>query len=270
MINKPRGGSAFFSHCLGIALIFLFGAGLFAAEVIPSAPAHYFNDYANVVSASTASQLDQKLTQFERDTSNQIVVAIYPKMQSDFDFADYAVRVGWAWGVGQKDKSKGNGVVLLVFVQDHKMYIATGYGLEGALPDVTCKQIIDNEITPRFKQNDFDGGLTAGVNAIMAATKGEYKGTGNTDKGERDQRNSNILNFCIFALIIGIFIVSHLRRRTGTAYGSSGSRSFGGGWYFGGFGGGGSSGGGGGFGGGGGGFSGGGGSFGGGGAGGSW
>ena len=114
MINKPRGGSAFFSHCLGIALIFLFGAGLFAAEVIPSAPAHYFNDYANVVSASTASQLDQKLTQFERDTSNQIVVAIFPKMQSDDAVDSYTVRVARAWDVGQKDRQ--NGVVLFVFV----------------------------------------------------------------------------------------------------------------------------------------------------------
>ena len=167
---------------------------MFAAEVIPPAPAHYFNDYAHVASASTASQLEQQLTQFERDTSNQVVVAIFPKMQSESDIADYAVRVGRAWGVGQKGNSKGNGVVLFVFVQDRKMFIATGYGLEGALPDITCRQIIDNEITPRFKQNDYDGGLTDGVNAIMAATKGEYKGTGNTDKEERDQRNSNILN----------------------------------------------------------------------------
>ena len=265
MTNKPRSASAFLRHFLGVALTFFFAQAVFAAEVIPPAPAHYFNDYANVVSAATADQLDQRLTQFERDTSNQIVVAVYPKMQSDSDIADYAVRVGRAWGVGQKDKSKGNGVLLLVFVQDHKLYIATGYGLEGALPDATCKQIIDNEIVPRFKQNDYDGGLTAGVNAIMAATKGEYKGTGRT---HADQQGSAMSGWTLLVIFLIFILITYLGRKNGgTSYGSSGRSGFGGGWFIGG---GGFGGGGGGSSGGGGGFSGGGGSFGGGGAGGSW
>src|SRR5579859_107449 len=161
-----------------IILIFLCCFSAWAAEVIPPAPTKYFNDYANVTSAATAARLNQTLEDFEKQTSSQIVVAVFPKMQSDSDIADYGVRVYRAWQVGQKDKN--NGAVLLVFVQDHKMNITTGYGLEGALPDITCKQIIDNEIAPRFKQGDFNGGLTAGVNAMIAATKGEYKGTGRT------------------------------------------------------------------------------------------
>ncbi|MDE3084624.1 MAG: TPM domain-containing protein, partial [Verrucomicrobiota bacterium] len=103
-----------------------------AAEVIPPPPAHYFNDYANVVSPSTAADLDAQLTQFERDTSNQIVVAIYPHMQSDSSIEDYTVRVAQSWHVGQKVHD--NGAVLFVFVQDRRMYIQVGYGLEGALP----------------------------------------------------------------------------------------------------------------------------------------
>ena len=101
-----------------------------AAEVIPAAPQNHFNDYAHVVKPATAAQLNNELAQFERDTSNQIVVAIYPKLQSDSSVDDYAVRVAQKWGVGQKDKK--NGAVLFVFQESHDIWIATGYGLEGA------------------------------------------------------------------------------------------------------------------------------------------
>ena len=159
-------------------LVLLFGFRLFAGEVIPPPPAAYFNDYAHVVSAGTAAQLDKTLEDFERQSSDQIVVAVFPKMQSDSSIEDYTVRVARSWQVGQKNKN--NGAVLFVFVQDHKMFLQVGYGLEGVLPDALCKRIIDEQITPRFKAGDFDGGLTAGVQAILAATKGEYKGTGTT------------------------------------------------------------------------------------------
>ena len=265
MVRRSRGQSR---HFLAVALIFLFVRGLFAGEVIPPAPADYFNDYAKVTSASTAKQLNDQLAQFERDTSNQLVVAIFPKMQSDSSIEDYAQHIFVTWKIGQKGKN--NGALLLVFMQEHKMHIHTGYGLEGAMPDVICKRIIDDEITPRFKQNDFDGGMVAGVNAMMAAAKGEYKGTGHTHKEATDTQDSNVITFIVFAVIIGVFLLSRLRR-TATSYGSAGRRNWSQGWYFTG-GGGGSSGGGWSSGGGGGdsGFSGGGGDSGGGGASGSW
>src|SRR5207237_6801541 len=105
-----------------------------AAEVIPPKPAGYFNDYAGVVSIDAAQRFNEQLAQFERETSNQVVVAVFPKMQSDDDVAAYTQRVAQSWAVGQKDKR--NGVVLFVFAQDHKMFIQVGYGLEGALPDI--------------------------------------------------------------------------------------------------------------------------------------
>src|SRR3954452_15237344 len=110
-----------------------------AAEVIPPAPKLYFNDYAQVVSPATAQQSNQTLEEFERQTSNQILVAIYPKMQSDSSIEDYTVRVARAWKVGQKEKN--NGAILFVFTEDRKMFIQVGYGLEGALPDVIGKRI---------------------------------------------------------------------------------------------------------------------------------
>jgi uncharacterized protein len=163
---------------LPIILLLTWCWATLAVEVIPPAPAHYFNDYAGVTQPATQNRLNQTLEDFEKQSSCQIVVAVFPTMQTDSSIEDYAVRVYRAWGVGQKDKN--NGAVLLVFVQEHKMRIATGYGLEGALPDALCKRILDDEITPRFKQGDYDGGLSAGVTAMIAAAKGEYKGTGRT------------------------------------------------------------------------------------------
>jgi len=252
-------------------LILLAGFRLGANEVIPPAPAAYFNDYAGAVSAGTAMSLNATLESFERQTSEQIVVAVFPKMQSDSDVADYTVRVARAWQVGLKDKN--NGAVLFVFVQDHKLFIQVGYGLEAVLPDALCKRIIDEQITPRFKAGDFDGGLTAGVQSILAATKGEYKGTGVTvAQTHYHLQNNNFagaIPVLVFAVIFILIIVSNIARMgrgmiyTGSSWNRSSNWSGGGfssGSSFGGFSGGG----------GGGGFSGGGGSFGGGGAGGSW
>jgi uncharacterized protein len=246
---------------LCVILFLAFGFRLQADEVIPPPPSAYFNDYAGVVSAGTAAQLNQTLENFERQSSDQILVAIFPKMQSDSSIDDYTVRVARSWQVGQKGKN--NGAVLFVFVRDHKMFLEVGYGLEGVLPDALCKRIIDEEITPRFRAGDFDGGLTAGVQAILAAVKGEYRGTGTT-VAERQTTYAHsdwaeIISFIIFILVAILFVWI----RT-TLFGYGGIFYSGGGWSGGGWSGGG------GFGGGGGGFSGGGGSFGGGGAGGSW
>ena len=231
---------------------------LFAAEVIPPAPAKYFNDYANVVVINTADQLNETLANFERDSSCQIVVAVFPKMQSDSSIEDYTVRVARAWKVGQQDVN--NGVVLFVFIQDRKMYIQVGYGLEGKLPDALCKRIIEDEIKPHFKANNYTAGLTAAVQSLIEAARGEYKGTGRTVAQGRGTEGS-LPPLALLLIIVFIVIVILFTR------GTRRSRWGGGGWIIGGGGGGWSSGGGGWSGGG---FSGGGGSFGGGGAGGSW
>ena len=225
-----------------------------AAEVIPPAPAQWFNDYAHVVSPATATRLNQTLEDFEHATSTQVRVAIFPKMESSSSIEDYTVRVAQAWKVGQKNKN--NGVVLFVFVQDRKMFIQVGYGLEGALPDATCKRIVEDEIKPHLRNNDFDGGLSAGVTAIIKATKGEYKASG-PPIAPKIVFGLVILFFVSFFVLMA-YLNSKIRssggRWHGMTLGSSGwSSGGGGGWSSGG-----------------GGCSSGGGSFGGGGAGGSW
>lgn len=250
---------------LAIALLAC-ALGARAAETLPPKPAAYFNDYAGVVDAATTSALDEQLRQFERDTSNQIVVAVFRKMESASSVADYTVRVAQSWKVGQ-DK-KDNGAVLFVFVDDRKMFIQVGYGLEGALPDAISKRIVDEELKPRFRTGDYSGGLKAGVEAMIAATRGEYQGTGRTAGDAGTPQEDTNITFVIFLLFGGFILFQIIRSlRRGTQYSKKGRRSST--WWgpMGGFGGGGggwSSGGGGG------GFSGGGGSFGGGGAGGDW
>ncbi len=168
------------------ALWALLPSGLRAADALPPPPAKYFNDYAGLVSAQTANNLNGMLEDFERRTSNQVVVAIFPKVPDGYVMEDFTQRTFQAWGVGQKKTN--NGVVLFVFPQSRKMRIEVGYGLEGALPDITAKQILDNEITPAFRAKNFDLGLANGVSAIMKATQGEYTGSGSTT-AERNGAN---------------------------------------------------------------------------------
>lgn len=238
------------------------------AEVIPAKPDRYFNDYAGVVSEEVANRLNRMLEEFERATSSQIVVAVFPSMQSDSSIEDYTVRVAQTWGVGQKDQN--NGAVLFVFIEDRQMFLQVGYGLEGAIPDAIAKTIIEQEIKPRFREGDFAGGLTAGVDAILQAARGEYQGTGRT-VAERERRPGGGWPVVLIILVM-LMLIASSRRRRGTLYRGSGRGpwgGWGGGWHGGGgwgsgggLSGGGWSGGGS--------FSGGGGSFGGGGAGGRW
>ncbi len=249
------------SPAIALAFAILLATNSRAAEVIPPKPVRYFNDYAGVVSREAADRFNEQLAQFERETSDQVVVAVFPKMQSESDIADYTQRVAQTWGVGQKDRR--NGVVLFVFTQDRKMSIQVGYGLEGALPDATAFDITERHIKPLFRAGNYEAGLATGIDLIFKAIRGEYNGSGKT-VGERHRGSgvSGFLPFLIFLLVL--IIISRVIRRLG-GYGYSSGRGGpvflptggGGGW---------SSRGGGGFSG----FSGGGGSFGGGGAGSSW
>lgn len=236
-----------------------------AAERIPPKPERYFNDYAGVVSPATASRFNEQLAQFERETSDQVLVAVFRKMETDSSIEDYTQRVAQSWGVGQKETR--NGAVLFVFVEDRKMYIQVGYGLEGVLPDITAFDITERHIKPRFKANDYEGGLATGIDLICKAIRGEYKGSGKTvaERAAKDDNSGGAGGLIFIIVLIIMLIAIRSRRRSGYGYSRFGGpflggwSSGGGGWSSGSSGGGGFSG-----------FSGGGGSFGGGGAGSSW
>lgn len=218
------------------------------------------NDFAGILTADQIQTLENKLVAFDDSTSTQIAVVIIPNLDG-YDVADYNVQLGRAWGVGGKEFN--NGVVLLISKEDRKLNIATGYGVEGALPDVTCKHIIDEVIVPNFKGNDFYGGINQGTDAIMKAVKGEYA----APEGYHKAKKVSLFKI-ILIIIIVLIVLSSLGGGSGGSFmsrrgyrGFDGPVFFPGGWGGGGSSGGGSSGGFGGFGGG---------SFGGGGASGSW
>jgi uncharacterized protein len=217
-------------------------------------PPRLVNDLAHMMSGTEVEQLESKLLNYEQNSSTQITVVTIKNL-GGYEVAQYAIELGNLWQVGQKGKD--NGVLILASLDDRKVNISTGYGLEGALTDALCGRIIRNEIVPEFKGGDYYTGFVKGADAVIAATKGEYTADPKKDK-------ESIPAVGIIAIILGIYFVLWIMSKMGGGGGNGTYMSGRGhrGWYGGGFGGGSSSGGGfGGFGGG---------SFGGGGASGSW
>ena len=234
-----------------------------AAPPLPSAPADYVLDDAGVLSSAQSSVLAYDLKLFERETSDQLLVAVFPKVPDGYVMEDFTQRVAEAWGAGRKDRD--NGMVLFVFSESRQLRVEVGYGLEGAVPDALANRIINEEIVPSFRAGDLGGGIVKGADALMAAARGEYEGTGQTlAEGKQGGGDPGAgLIFWIILIIVLIVVMQRSHGRGGTVYTPRGRRDVffpGGGFGGGGFGGGG----------GGGGFSGGGGGFGGGGASGRW
>lgn len=245
--------------------VLIVGRGLvFGADPLPPKPTQYVVDAAGILSPQVVAALNQRLEAFERETSNQVLVATFPKIPDGYALEDFTQRTAEAWGVGQSKDD--NGAVLFVFPNDRVTRIEVGYGLEGTLPDVLTKRIIENELLPSFRAGDFNTGISRGANAILQATRGEYRGSGRTIADRREEADGSWLIFLLFILLLLMIVAANRNlARRGTLYGPRGRRTVwippvGGGWTGGG--------GGGSFGGGG--FSGGGGSFGGGGASGRW
>lgn len=250
---------------------FLLVGCLAFAQDFPEKSNTLVTDYTNTLTPEEKQRLEDKLVAFNDSSSTQIAVVII-KSVGDYDINQYGAELGRKWGIGQAGKN--NGILLLVALGDRKLTIQTGYGVEGALPDIVAQQIRVNDINPRFKAGDYYGGLDAGTDQIIKYTKGEYTAPKKAKKRGGDGGPAGFIVIIVIVILVIIF------RKGGGGGGSqvigsrggsnafwwllagsmlnSGGRGGGGGW------GGGSGGGGGGFGG----F--GGGSFGGGGSGGSW
>ena len=235
------------------------GAPAFAREPLPPAPARWVSDGAGVLSAESASRLDRRLEAFEREQGSQVLVATFRRLPEDEALEDWTQRVAESWRVGRARQD--DGVVLFVFVDDRLLRLEVGYGLEGALTDLESKAILEEVLVPHLRQGDWDGGLQAAGDAILAAIRGEYE-PGPGAVRSRPRASAGVPAIVVFLVIILLVnLIARRSRRTGLG-GPRGPSHWGGGWGGGGFGGGGF--------GGGGGFSGGGGSFGGGGASGRW
>lgn len=141
----------------------------FAFEVPPNDG--FVTDTAGILKQEEDAQLEQMLGDYQKQTSNEIAVVILQSLNGE-PIADAAVAIGRKWGIGTQEKN--NGVLLVIAYEDHSIFLATGYGLEGALPDIVAKGIIDTEIAPAFREGNYFEGVTAGVLAIEKHIAGEY------------------------------------------------------------------------------------------------
>ena len=241
----------FWLACLGL----MFAAPIARAEIPASPSPHYVYDEARWLGPAAFAAIDKRLQDYERESSSQMLVAIFQALPETGEMFDFSQRVFDAWKPGEKGKD--NSAILFFFVNDRKIRIHVGYGLEGALPDARCKQIIEEVIAPRLRADNREQAVVAGIEAMIAATKGEYQGTGRTRLDQGEGIPFPVIILLVIILLVLISSQQHgdvVITRGGSRHGGWGD---GGGGWGGGFGGGG-------------GFSGGGGRSGGGGASGGW
>jgi len=195
-------------------LLLLLGIGLmrvYAETPLPPAPQQYVTDEAGMISPALLVQLNQRLATFEKQTSTQIVALMLRKLPEGVSIEQYAQQLYSAWHIGQKKTS--NGALILISVQDRKGWIQTGYGLEGALPDALCSRIVRETMAPAFRSGNFGAGLASGISAVIQATKGEYKGTGQTHGKQTTFKDFLFSPLGFFLLVFFVLLLTGRNRR---------------------------------------------------------
>ena len=173
------------------------------SKVIPkrSNPPKLVHDFTNTLTAQQKQALESKLIAYDDTTSSQIAIVIVNSLEG-YDIAEYGLALLRTWGVGGKESS--NGVIVLVAKADRKVRIEVGYGLEGAVPDITARSIIDNSITPNFKEDNYYRGLDRATDDIIAAAAGEYKApAGYGSKKKKAPGAWSVIGLVILFLIFG-------------------------------------------------------------------
>lgn len=173
----------------------------FGQKAVPELWNTRVHDDAQALKQETIEKLEKRLEVYEDSTSNQIAILIISSLEGE-SIEEYSIRVAEKWKLGQKDKD--NGVLLLVAVDDHKMRIEVGSGLEGVLTDALSSRIIRNEMAPNFRRADFDAGVNAGVDGIIAAIGGEYSSTDSSEITELSLTARILIGLGIYAFL-GIF-----------------------------------------------------------------
>jgi uncharacterized protein len=269
--NRPaRSKNKLMKHIkLNLIIVFItFAMAPAVAQDIPDKPSppRLVNDYVGLLSGGQIDHLERKLVAFSDTNSTQIAILIVDDLKG-YDIVDYSQRVGQKWGIGQKKYDNGAIIVLKPKTSSEKgeVNIDVGYGLEPIIPDITANQIIDNEMIPRFRNNDYYGGLEAATDVMISLAAGQF--TADQYK-KRSNGGGGLFGFLVPIIVI-IIVISMINRRRGSYYNtasrssslpfwtalwlgstigrshsgswsnfSSGSGGFGGGGGFGGFGGG--------------------------------
>lgn len=197
----------FFFSILSLILL-LCGVHAFAQQVPPPPnPPRLVNDLANVMSAAEVDQLERKLVAYDDSTSNQVVV-LTVRTLNDQPIEEYALKVFRDWGIG--NKTTNNGILIIAAIDDRQIRIETGYGLEGAIPDITANQIIRNDIQPAFRAENYYQGFDNATESVIKAAAGEYTAPeGYRNRGDGEGFPAGGLVFLIFIVIIIIASISN-------------------------------------------------------------
>jgi len=191
--------------------IFLLVSFLASAQNIPQRPnpPKLVNDFAGVLSPDEEQRLEQELVAYDDSTSNQVAIVLL-KTLDDYPIEEYAVKLFRSWGIG--NKKTNNGVLILAAIDDHKIRIEVGYGLEGAIPDITANHIIQNDIAPNFRSGDYYEGLSKAAASIIKAAAGEYKAPADY---RRKKGSGSAIPFGFIIFVIIMIIIFGGRNRGG-------------------------------------------------------
>ncbi len=208
-----------------ILLVFLGIAAGLKADIPPRpTPPRLVNDLASLLKPEEVSSLEKSLVTFADTTSNQIAVVIVKSLDG-MEKSEYAYKIGESWGVGQSKFN--NGIVILLKPKSSEergeVFIATGYGLEGVLPDAICKRIIEKEMIPFFMNNDYYGGIVEALKVIMPIVSGEINSKDYAKSVDEGTMDALISGFVIIMIIV-ITIIFAAIKNTGDNIGGKGKR----------------------------------------------
>jgi uncharacterized protein len=198
-----------------LALMLCWAFAALADVAVPPLTGRVVDKTATLSSGDIAS-LDQTLKNFEARKGSQVAVLIVPTTQPE-TIEQYSLRVAEAWKIGRRKID--DGAILVVAKDDRKLRIEVGYGLEGALTDVTTKRIIDEVITPKFRSGDFAGGISDGVNRILRVVDGEPL-PAPAQRRQNSSLFSDIDPFNPFLIVAVLFVGGIFRRIFGRLFGS--------------------------------------------------
>ena len=188
-------------------------------------PPRLVNDLAGILSPAEEQALEQKLTNYNDSTSTQIAVVTI-KSIGPYEIADFAVRLAQSWGIGQQGKN--NGLLILTAVDERKVNITTGYGMEALLPDALAKRITEYTLKPNYKNGNYYQGLDEATNLVIDIFSGQYQADPRATGGD----GGSDLTFWLIIGALALVIFFSLRRRGGGGGRGGGMRTLGGGGFF--------------------------------------
>jgi uncharacterized protein len=176
----------------------------------PMKPIRIVNDFTGLLNSQEQASLENKLVQFDRESSTEIAVVTYDDLQG-FDIADFGDRLAQNWGIGQADSN--NGILLLISPASHKMTIRVGYGLEGAVTDAVSKRLIEKVLSPAFRNGQYYAGIDSATNVLISLTRGEFK----ADEYAKKESSGVIIPLIIFLVVMLIVFSNNRKQRVYSA-----------------------------------------------------